>query len=76
MTELEPKHELLHSDSPTWCLHCGTYDIYCADSVCDVVDREARAFDTRLPGRAERMFCDTFGYPRETAEQPLDKERP
>ena len=59
------EHELQHEDSPTWCVHCGTFDIYCATSTCSAQDRNARLFDSRLPGMARRMYLDFFGY-RET----------
>ncbi len=54
------KHELQHTDSPTWCIHCGTFDIYCADNECDSVAREGR-FDSRVPSNFNRMLGNIFG---------------
>lgn len=25
------KHEMQHTDGPTWCKWCGTFDVYCRD---------------------------------------------
>lgn len=51
-------HEMQHPDSPTWCVHCGTFDMWCDTADC-IVDREVRKFDmTRNWGA---MFRSIFG---------------
>lgn len=55
----EQAHELQHSDSPTWCVHCGTFDIYCSGTECR--GERTRRFDTDIPGNARRMAEDFFG---------------
>jgi hypothetical protein len=53
------QHELQHLDSPTWCVHCGTFDIYCDRYSC--TGSRDRKYDTALPGVAVRMARDMFG---------------
>jgi hypothetical protein len=51
-------HEMQHHDSPTWCIHCGTFDIYC-DGECDS-DRSGK-YDSGKPENYARMFREVFG---------------
>lgn len=53
------QHEMQHPDSPTWCIHCGTFDIYCEAYAC-TASRAAR-FDSREQENAQRMFGEFFG---------------
>jgi len=54
------KHLMQHPDSPTWCVNCGTFDIYC-DGDCEA--EPTAEFDSRVPENFERMFNDLFGSP-------------
>jgi hypothetical protein len=53
------KHEMQHPDSPTWCIHCGTFDIYAETTECAA--EPTRAFDSRIPGTFDRMLRGVFG---------------
>lgn len=53
------KHEMQHEDSPTWCLHCGTFAHNCKPD--DECDGEEGKFDSRNPEVYERMYLDIFG---------------
>lgn len=44
--EIDPSHEMQHEDSPTWCIHCGTFDIYCG-YICTAKERSSR-YDSRI----------------------------
>lgn len=41
----KPQHEMQHPESPTWCIHCGTFDVFCAGIAC-TEDRSGQ-FDNR-----------------------------
>ena len=43
-------HEMQHADSPTWCVHCGTFDIYCQSYPCE--GKRERKYDSALNGSA------------------------
>jgi hypothetical protein len=55
------QHEMQHKDSPTWCVHCGTFDLY-ASGKCNAP--RARSFDRAIPKNRRRVFNDVFGYER------------
>jgi hypothetical protein len=59
LREEEPSHEMQHMSSPTWCIHCGTFDLYC-DSPCLASVRNGR-FDSRDSTNWHRMFAVVFG---------------
>lgn len=55
------KHEMQHPDSPTWCIYCGRFDIWCKpDEDCDGEEKYGK-FDSRTPEVYERMYQDIFG---------------
>ena len=66
-------HEMQHPDSPTWCIHCGTFDIYCGSMEC-VSDR-GRRFDMSDPTTWERTATWFFGL-RDTPESLRVREMP
>lgn len=51
-------HEMQHEDSPTWCKHCGTFDIYCDRIECSAA--RPGNFDSQDPETFERMFKSLF----------------
>lgn len=51
-------HEMQHPNSPTWCVHCGTFDIY-AEGECD--GPRDRRFDASAPANFDRMVRALFG---------------
>jgi len=50
-------HEMQHPDSPTWCVHCGTFDCF-RDRVTCTAERN-RQYDSKL--NAPRMLKELFG---------------
>lgn len=61
------KHELQHEDSPIWCVHCRTFDIYCEGRSCTT--ERGRKYDTAIPGVAVRMATNLFGTSREAKNE-------
>lgn len=55
------EHVMQHPDSPTWCVHCGTFDIYCVGRSC--ADEQTGEYDSAVNGR--KMFTDLFGIAEE-----------
>jgi hypothetical protein len=70
-------HEMQHPDSPTWCIHCGTFDVYCGFKDC-VSDRERR-FDMSVPENWKRTLRSVFPvrmrWTREMPESQGVRER-
>lgn len=62
------KHEAQHPDSPTWCVHCGTFDIYFATGECSPV--RDRRFDSNVESNFERIATGLFG---KAEAQPLSE---
>ena len=54
------KHIMQHADSPTWCIHCGTFDIYCATTPC--VDEQQGRWDASTEENRARMFSRVYGF--------------
>lgn len=52
-------HEMQHENGPTWCVHCGTFDIY-ANGECE--GERTRAFDSSVSKNRERVFRAVYGY--------------
>ena len=50
-------HEMQHPDSPTWCIHCGTFDIYCDGSEC--TENQIGQYNAAV--HAREMFTGLFG---------------
>jgi hypothetical protein len=53
------RHEIHHAESPTWCIHCGTFDRYCSGLQC--VSARTGKFDSRITENFERMAMNFFG---------------
>lgn len=53
------EHRLQHEDGPTWCVDCGTFDIYCVAGRCNA--EESGRFDTDQPENFERIVNSFFG---------------
>lgn len=51
-------HVMQHANSPTWCIHCGTFDCY-AVGECNG-ERTAR-YDSDRPENFKRMLTDLLG---------------
>ncbi len=50
-------HVLQHADSPTWCVLCGRFDMYCGENDCPGGERR---FDSDKPENYKRMIADLF----------------
>lgn len=59
------EHVMQHPESPTWCIHCGTFDVYCEYEPC--VSEQAGRYDCAKPGIKARMFREVFGIREEAA---------
>ena len=67
-------HEMQHPDSPTWCVHCGTFDPYC--KVTDCTPNRDRLFDMSDQANWRRTLVSVFGL-REAWPAALQvRERP
>lgn len=66
-------HEMKHGDSPTWCIHCGTFDIYCAVRSC--TDERSGKYDSRKPASYRNIIEDTFGMPLEDVLRELSEAK-
>jgi hypothetical protein len=56
---MKHEHKMQHPSSPTWCIFCGTFDIYAKTTEC-TVDRSGR-FDSTKRVNFERMARSIFG---------------
>jgi hypothetical protein len=56
-----PKHVMQFGDNGAdWCIHCGTFDIYCVEDDCE--GPQTARFDTvNNAGNYLRIWCATFG---------------
>jgi hypothetical protein len=54
------RHEMQHPNSPTWCIRCGTFDIYCGSTEC-VSTLAYRQFDMKEPANWRRTLVSVFG---------------
>lgn len=36
------RHRMRHGNSPTWCVACGTFDVWCGVIACRPVAKEKR----------------------------------
>jgi hypothetical protein len=52
------EHRLQHSDPPTWCIDCGTFDCYCGVVACNA--EETGRFDMDQPDNFERVLSSFF----------------
>ena len=52
-------HEAQHPDGPTWCVHCGTFDVYFATTEC--CPEQDRRFDSSQPRNFLKMLSGIFG---------------
>lgn len=52
------EHVFQHLDSPTWCVNCGRFDLYCKGE-CD--GAATRTFDSCVPANWDRMYEECFG---------------
>ncbi len=66
MTKKDAKrsHKMQHPDSPTWCVICGTFDIYCDTTPCS---GEGDDFNFNKPENYVRNMKDLFGDPSKLA---------
>ena len=62
-------HVMQHKNSPTWCIHCGTFDIYCQGKC---ISEPSGKYNSELPGNAERIFKETFGIAVEELAEGLE----
>ncbi len=54
------KHVMQFNDGGAdWCIHCGTFDIYCEPDDCEA--EPAAQFDFNKPGNGERILRGMFG---------------
>ena len=67
-------HEMQHADSPTWCIHCGTFDIYCA--ITDCIPKQERRFDMRDPEVWQRTLDSIFPSIRRLHRVSWERETP
>lgn len=58
MGQIMGVHELQHIDSPTWCVNCGRFDVYCDD---ECAAPPTRRFDSAIRSNRERMYEEIFG---------------
>lgn len=52
------QHVFQHSDSPTWCVNCGRFDVFCTN---ECSEPETRKFDSAVQANFDRMYEDFFG---------------
>lgn len=67
------KHVMQHTDPPTWCIHCGTFDIYCAATEC-TADRSGK-FDSGVRANFKRMYREFFGVSEKEASHADEADR-
>lgn len=53
------QHEMLDSEGPTFCKHCGTFDDYCGDEPCPKFG--SFEFDFRDPAKHEAALTSLLG---------------
>jgi len=59
-------HVMQHPDSPTWCIHCGRFDVYCdGDCTAEPTGR----FNSFNPEVFVRMAHEIFGLPETEQER-------
>ena len=64
--QIHKSHQMQHPASPTWCIHCGVFDPYCA-LPCD--GAQDGRFDASKPAVWDRMAADMFGWPKQEAQR-------
>lgn len=63
MTMDEQRHMMQHPDSPTWCVWCGTFDVY-AGEACPADRTGGPRYDFGVRANAERQAAAMFGCGR------------